>query len=114
MTSFVDLPLEWISPSDGVRWEWHLFEADELVHLYRVAELGNPRLCLLRPRCVLDDPYPLDHDRPSIDLRTVIPRPDGICPRCALQVRATVPQLRTGTPDAGEFNGDLFQGGDRS
>ncbi|OXM59536.1 hypothetical protein [Amycolatopsis vastitatis] len=74
MTTLIERLLERrASPLDRVRREWHLFEADELAHLYRVAELRNMRLYRLRPWCVLDDPYPLDHDRPSIDPRNVIP-----------------------------------------
>jgi len=109
MTALADRPLEHASPPASARWEWHLFDADDLAHLYRVAELRNTRLSLLRPWCALRDRYPLDHDRPSIDPRTVIPRRDGICPKCAAHVSATVPHPRTGTPVAGEFVGELFE-----
>lgn len=109
MTALVDRPVGCALPPDRVRWKWHLFEADELVHLYRVAELRNSRLYLLRPWCVLDDRYPLDHDRPSIDLRNVIPRRGGTCPKCAAHTSVVIPHPRTGTPVAGEFAGELFE-----
>ena len=109
MTALIDRSAEPTSPPGCVRWEWHLFEVDGLVHLYRVADLRNTRLYLLRPWCVLHDPYPLDHDRPSIDPCHVIPRQDGMCPECAAHVSVTIPQPRTGTPVVGGFVGELFE-----
>ncbi|WP_410639647.1 hypothetical protein [Amycolatopsis sp. lyj-346] len=66
------------------RWEWHLFEADGWAHLYSVAELADSRLELLRPRCLQDAPFPLEHDRPSIDRRRLrAPGRGWTCPACA-------------------------------
>ncbi|MEV6879776.1 hypothetical protein [Amycolatopsis sp. NPDC051128] len=91
------------------RWEWHLFEADGWAHLYRVADLANPRLDLLLPWCLLRAPFPLEHDRPSIDPRVMIPARGGTCQACAAHAWACIPHPRIGTPAVGEFFGDLFE-----
>jgi hypothetical protein len=65
------------------RWAWHLFEADGLAHLYRIAELTNSRLELLLPWCLLSARFPLEHDRPSINPSRVIPRHNQTCTACA-------------------------------
>ena len=68
-------------------WEWHVFEADGWAHLYPVAELSNRRLELLRPWCLVDAPFPLEHDRPSIDRRRLrAPGRGWTCPACAAQI----------------------------
>lgn len=79
-------------PRTRTRWEWHLFEADGWAHLYPVAELVNPRLELLRPWCLLSAPFPLEHDRPSIDRRR-LPAPGAgwTCPACAAHFPSDTP-----------------------
>ena len=110
MTTLDDRPPARILPPTRNRWEWHLFEADGWAHLYRVTELTNPRLDLLRPWCLLGDRYPLEHDRPSIDPRPLlIRRPTSTCPACAAHVWATIPHPRPGTPVTGRFVGDLAE-----
>jgi len=97
-------------PTPYRRWEWHVFEADGWAHLYRVAELRNSRLVMLLPWCLLPAPFPLEHDRASIDPHPLLSPPHGrTCPGCTAHTRAQIPQPRTGTPAAGEFAGDLFQ-----
>lgn len=109
MTALDDRPLTWIPPSTVTRWEWRLFEADGWAHLYRVAELENPRLVMLLPWCLLTAPFPLEHDRASIRPGIVVPGRGWTCPACAAHVWARLPHPRTGTPAAGEFTGNLFE-----
>ncbi|HEY3480580.1 MAG TPA: hypothetical protein VGL02_16925 [Streptomyces sp.] len=112
MTALDDRP-QTRSPRPAVsRWEWHLFEADGWAHLYRVAELANRRLELLLPWCLLRAPFPLEHDRASIDPRPVpAPRPSspGTCPACAAHSWAQIPNPRAGTELDGVFVGGLFE-----
>jgi hypothetical protein len=110
MTALDDRPPTRRSVPPVDRWEWHTFDADGWAHLYRVAELVDSRLELLRPWCLLGDRYPLEHDRPSITPRPVlVPQRGRTCPACAGHVWARVPHPRPGTPVAGRFVGDLAE-----
>lgn len=111
MTALDDRPAARTAPPVA-RWQWHLFEADGWKHLYRVTELANRRLELLRPWCLLGAPFPLEHDRASIDPRPLpMPWPSsaGTCPACAAHSWARVPHPRAGSDAAGVFVGDLFE-----
>jgi hypothetical protein len=91
VTALDDRPPTWALPSKTNRWEWHEFEADGWAHLYRVAELDNLPLELLRPWCLLGERYPLEHDRPSIKPDIVIPQRGRTCPACGVHVWARIP-----------------------
>lgn len=96
-------------PAPGPRWQWRVFEADGWAHLYRVAELHDPRRELLSPWCLRRAPFPLEHDRPSIRPRPVLPRRGRTCQACAAHVWAVILHPHDGTPVAGEFTGELFE-----
>ncbi|MFJ1764060.1 hypothetical protein ACIOD2_27345 [Amycolatopsis sp. NPDC088138] len=94
------------------RWEWHLFEADGWAHLYPVAELANRRLELLRPWCLLGAPFPLEHERSSIDPQPLLilrRNCSHVCPACTAHEWAAVPHPRAGTLLVGKFAGDLVE-----
>ncbi|MEV5715387.1 hypothetical protein AB0L41_15915 [Amycolatopsis mediterranei] len=80
-------------------WEWHEFTGgDGWAHLYLHSQMANPRLVMLLPWCLTDVRFPLEHDRPSISRRRVIPRPGRVCPVCAAQNerrRIEVPRARS-------------------
>ncbi len=109
MTALDERPPTQRRPAPGPRWQWHVFNADGWAHLYRVSELANPRLELLRPWCLLRARFPLEHDRPSIDPRPVLPQRGRTCQACAAHVWAYVPHPQTGSPSAGVFTGELFE-----
>ncbi|WP_460441052.1 hypothetical protein [Amycolatopsis stemonae] len=107
MTALDDRPptrLEQLPPV--ARWEWRLFDADGRAHLYLLDELTNLRLELLRPWCLLGPGYPLEHDRPSIGPRGLVPLRSHVCPSCAAHSWARLPHPRT---PGGGFAGDLFE-----
>lgn len=110
MTALDDRPPVRYDASRADHWEWRQFEADGWAHLYRVAELRNPRLELLRPWCLLGQRFPLEHDRASIGLRPMLNRRRGcICPACAAHEWATIPHPRHGTLLVGRFIGALAE-----
>ncbi|WP_370964838.1 hypothetical protein [Amycolatopsis sp. cg9] len=94
------------------RWEWHLFDADRWAHLYAITELVDQRLDLLLPWCLRRAPYPLEHDRASIEPSPlVMPQRigTGVCPVCLTHSWASIPHPRSGTLLAGGFVGDLAE-----
>lgn len=112
MTALDDRPQPPSRPLATTRWEWHEFNADGWEHLYSVAELTDTRVELLLPWCLLRAPYPLEHDRQSID-PAPLPVPhhvhSGVCPACAAHRLAQIPHPRTGTDLDGRFSGDLVE-----
>lgn len=67
-------------------WEWHEFGGgDGWAHLYLRSAMRNQRLEMLLPWCLRAAPFPLEHDRPSISRRKVIPVRGRTCPVCASQ-----------------------------
>ncbi len=60
-------------------------ELDATPHLYLRSEMANPRLFMLLPWCLTGVRFPLEHDRPSISRRRIIPKPGRACPVCAAQ-----------------------------
>ena len=84
MTALDERPLARIAKPLCDFWEWHEFTGDDgWAHLYRHSEIANPRLVLLLPWCLINDRFPLEHDRPGISRRRVIPKPGRACPVCA-------------------------------
>jgi hypothetical protein len=112
MMALDDRPTTLKVPSQLNRWEWRLFEADGWVHLYRVADLANSRLELLRPWCLLGARFPLEHERSSIDTHPLLVLRytcSGVCPACSAHRWAVLPHPRFGTLVVGEFVGDLVE-----
>jgi hypothetical protein len=98
VTALEDRPVRHAAGPRRDFWEWHEFtEGDGWAHLYLHSEMANPRLVLLLPWCLINDPFPLEHDRPSVSRGRVIPKPGRICPVCASQNehrRIEVPRAR--------------------
>ncbi|WP_410619398.1 hypothetical protein [Amycolatopsis sp. cmx-8-4] len=86
MTALDDLRTSPGTTSPRDFWEWHEFTGgDGWAHLYLHSELTNTRLSMLLPWCLINDRFPLEHDRPSISRSRVIPKPGRSCPVCASQ-----------------------------
>jgi hypothetical protein len=86
MTTLDDRPLTHTARPRGDFWEWHEFiGGDGWAHLYLHSEMANPRLVMLLPWCLVNDRFPLEHDRPSISRHRLIPKPGRMCPVCGSQ-----------------------------